>query len=70
MYYGLFVKVDKRWLRVDTTTGYTLETARVKFLPLVLALRGKGIEPEFRLLRPVKAIDPYVADKKYAKTPW
>lgn len=67
MYYGLFIRVDHKLVRVDTTTGFTLETAKVRFAPLILALDGRGL---LRQLPPVKQIDAFSADKKYARTPW
>lgn len=70
MYYGLFTRVGGSYVRIDTTTGYTLETAKREFAPLVKMLLAAGFRPVFRKLPPVKQIDPYTADKKYAKTPW
>lgn len=70
MYYGLFVRVDGTWLRVDVSQGYTLETAKVVLAPTVRALIDAGLRYEFRKLPPVKQIDVRGPDKKYAKTPW
>lgn len=67
MYYGLFIRVGHKLIRVDTTTGYTYDTARRMFAPLIASLGGCGI---LRKLPPVKPIEAYPADKKYAKTPW
>ena len=69
-YYGVFVKLGRKYIRIDTTTGYTLETAKEKFRPIVLALLEKGLKAEFRLLQPVPLTDAWSSDKKYAKTPW
>lgn len=66
MYYGLFIRVNRQLIRVDTTTGYTLDTAKQKFKHLMLALPQTFL----KALPPVKQIDPFVADKKYARTPW
>lgn len=67
MYYGLFIKVGHRFVRVDTTTGYTIDTAKEKFKPLIAVLGGKAV---LRPLSPIKLIDSCVADRKYAHTPW
>lgn len=65
MYYGLFIKVSRNLIRVDTTTGYTEETAKVKFAGLMKQLRDKGVTPILRKLPPVKQIS--VTDKGYAR---
>lgn len=70
MYYGLFVRVGQKFVRVDGTTGYTLETAQTQFAPLMRMLRARNVEPVLKKLPPVRQLDPYSADKKYAKTPW
>lgn len=67
MYYGLFLRVGHTYVRVDTTTGYTIDTAKEKFRHLMLILGSKAV---LRPLPPVKLIDVKKADKKYAKTPW
>jgi len=69
-YYGLFIRVNRTLIRVDTTTGYTYDTAKVRFAPLLLTLRDRGFNPELRSLRPVKQVDAWSADRKYAKTLW
>ena len=68
MYYGLFMKVGRRWVRVDTTTGYTYDTAKKLFAPLIQAL--SGCTTELRRLPPVKQIVVNKEDKRYARTPW
>lgn len=70
MYYGLFIRVGHKYVRVDTTHGYTIDTARHEFRHLVQLLVDSGVQPHFRPLPPVKQVDPYTADHKYAKTPW
>lgn len=70
MYYGLFVRVDGAWLRVDTTRGFTLETAKREFAALAAALREHNIPFEYRKLPRVKQIDVRGPDRKYARTPW
>ena len=67
MYYGLFIRVGHRIIRVDTTTGYTIDTARQRFAPLMIALEGKGF---LRKLPAVKQVDERIADRRYVKTPW
>lgn len=68
MYYGLFIKSGNRFIRVDTTTGYTLETAKVKFRDLIAKLNAANVSYYLRKLPPVKQIQ--VKDKGYARTPW
>lgn len=70
MYYGLFIRVGHKLVRVDRTTGFTLETAKKEFANLVTQLMEKGFTPLFRPLRPVKLIDIRTADRKYAKSLW
>lgn len=70
MYYGLFARQGHKFIRIDTTTGYTLDTARQRFSHLIVALLDAGVKPLLRPLPPVKLIDARVADRKYAKTPW
>lgn len=68
MYYGLFTKVGHKFIRVDRTTGYTLDTAKRMFQPLIATLRESGLKAELRKLPPVKQINPYTADAKYARS--
>lgn len=70
MYFGLFVKVRNSWLRVDTTTGYTLDTAKERFKGLAALLISKGLRAELRKLPSVKLVEPFAKDKFYARTPW
>lgn len=67
MYYGLFVRIGHRLIRVDTTTGYTLDTAKEKFKHLMQILGSKAV---LRPLPPVKQIDVKKADRKYARSEW
>lgn len=67
MYYGLFVKMGRKFIRVDQTTGYTLETAKKVFAAQLLTLGSYG---HLRLLPPVKQIVINKKDRQYAKTPW
>ena len=70
MYYGLFVRVDGNWIRVDVSQGYTLETAKRELAATVRALVEADIPYAFRKLPPVKPIDVRGPDRKYVKTPW
>ena len=70
MYYGLFVRVGHRLIRVDTTTGYTIDTAKRMIAPLIATLTAKGLRTQLRELPPVKQIVVNQKDKRYAKTPW
>lgn len=70
MYYGLFVRANGTWLRVDTSTGYTLETAKRELAREVAAFIVNGVPYAFRKLPPVKPTDDRGPDRKYAKTPW
>lgn len=64
MYYGLFVRVGHAFIRVDTTTGYTIDTAKVRFAHLIRILGEKAV---LRPLPPVKLIDIKAKDRRYAK---
>lgn len=68
MYYGLFIKIGHRFIRVDTTTGYTEETAKIQFRHLIASLTEKGVKSVLRKLKPVKQIS--LKDRGYARTPW
>lgn len=70
MHYGLFVKHGRTYIRIDATTGYTEETAKKVFRPLIQALEATGVKPILRKLPPVKQIDVAAKDKQYARTPW
>lgn len=68
MYYGLYIKIGRRFIRVDTTTGYTIDTAKVQFRYLILALTDKGIDYYLRELPRVKLIDIKARDRRYLKS--
>lgn len=65
MYYGLFLRVGHTFVRVDTTTGFTYDTAKERFAHLKRILGEKAV---LRKLPPVKQIDIRKADRRYAKS--